>query len=78
MLVAQHDVTGYAPAFLVFARNVPISGDYYARVADNSTNKADISDKLQMLNDIRHYRFYMKRFGNGYTRHMSEILIIIT
>lgn len=72
MRVAKHDVTGYAPAFLVFARNVPISGDYYGRIADNATNKVELSDKLQLLNDIQTlpiiYEEVRKRLQQAYVR----------
>lgn len=51
--LAKNDITGFSPAFLTFARNVPVSGDYYGKISDNKTNMLEISDKLQLLNDIQ-------------------------
>lgn len=50
---AQHDVTEHPPSFLVFGRNVPLSGDYYGKIAENAENVVEISDKLQRLEDIQ-------------------------
>lgn len=51
--ITKHDVTGYSPAFLNFARNVPVSGDFYGKIENNSENVISISEKSQLINDIQ-------------------------
>jgi transposase InsO family protein len=50
---AQHEVTGYSPAFLNLARNIPLSGSYYGPVTENDKNIPLISNKNQLLKDIQ-------------------------
>lgn len=49
---AKHEVTGFSPAFLTFGRNVPISGAYYGKIANNNDNIPLISDKNKYVNDL--------------------------
>lgn len=50
---AKHDVTGYSPAFLNFARNVPLSGDFYGAISENANNLINNADKLQLIDDLQ-------------------------
>lgn len=50
---AKHDSSGYPPSFLVFARNIPISGDYYGKIDENEQNFPAVSSKAQRLGDIQ-------------------------
>lgn len=51
--LAKHDVTGYSPSFLNFARNVPLTGDFYGKISENSDNVVSVGEKLQLVNDIQ-------------------------
>lgn len=53
--LAKHDVTGHAPAFLTFARNVPLSGDFYGQISENAHNIVSIADKSARLDDIQEF-----------------------
>ncbi|KAJ8915432.1 hypothetical protein NQ315_003193, partial [Exocentrus adspersus] len=45
--LAKHDVTGYSPSFLVFARNIPFTGDYYGKVSENKDNLITVGNKIE-------------------------------
>lgn len=49
--LSKHDSTGYTPAFLMFARQVPLSGDFYGEIQDNRDNTITIGDKFSRLDD---------------------------
>lgn len=73
---AKHDVTGYSPAFLNFARNVPLTGDYYGQIADNSNNVVSISDKAQLITDLQEipklYENVRKRLYQAYQKNSHQ------
>lgn len=50
--LSKHEVTAHAPAFLVFARNVPVDGTFYGPVPKNQDNIVEISDKVHREQDI--------------------------
>lgn len=51
--LAKHEVTGYSPAFLNFARNIPLSGEYYGKISENADNVFTIGEKNQLINDLQ-------------------------
>ena len=53
---AVHEVTGYSPSFLTFARNVPVSGDYYGPV---------LNSQVKMLRGEEYYE-HVNNFSNLY------------
>ena len=52
--LSKHDVTGQTPAFLMFARQVPLSGDFYGPIAENPDNVLTIGEKFSRLEDSQH------------------------
>jgi hypothetical protein len=50
---AKHEVTNYSPAFLTFARHLPLSGDYYGPVSKNIENLPTIIDKSKHVQDLQ-------------------------
>lgn len=60
---ARHEVTGYTPAFLNFARHVPASGDFYGKAAstkdleivsgDRESYAAELSHLSIIFDDVR-------------------------
>lgn len=74
--LAQHDSTGISPAFLVFARNVPISGDYYGSVAENEQSFPKVSEKSQRLTDCQEmpklFVEVRKRLYDAYLRNANQ------
>lgn len=52
--VANNDVTGYSPAFLIFSRNVPVPRYYYGNISENADTVVNISNRrVEALNDIQ-------------------------
>lgn len=51
--LSKHEVTEQSPSFLTFARNVPISGDFYGKISESANNIITISDKVHRLQDIQ-------------------------
>lgn len=55
---AKHEVTGFAPSFLNFARYVPLSGDYYGRIHTTENiallpeNRDDYSNDFKSISEI--------------------------
>lgn len=70
---AKHDVTGYSPSFLNFARNIPLTGDYYGKISENAENMIAVSDKLQLIEDVQSlpnlYIDVRKKLKNAYDRN---------
>lgn len=53
--LAKHDVSGYSPSFLTLARNIPLSGDYYGKISENSENVINISNKKMTYRNCLSY-----------------------
>lgn len=74
--LAKHDVTGYPPSFLVFSRNIPLTGDYYGKISENSDNLLEIGNKLQTLEDIQElpklYSDVRRRLRQAYDRSAKQ------
>lgn len=74
--LAKHDVTGYPPAFLNFARNIPLSGDYYGKFSENANNVFTIGEKNQLINDLQElpnlYVEVRKRLLQAYQRNVKH------
>lgn len=49
--LACHDSTGYSPAFLMFARQVPITGDFYGEIPPNNDHSLTIGEKFARISD---------------------------
>ncbi|KAJ8927358.1 hypothetical protein NQ314_020133 [Rhamnusium bicolor] len=73
--LAKHDVTGYPPAFLNFARNIPLSGDYYGQISENANNVFTIGEKNQLITDLQElpnlYVNVRKRLLEAYQRNAT-------
>ncbi|KAK9701510.1 Integrase core domain [Popillia japonica] len=74
--LARHDVTRYSPAFLTFARNIPLSGDYYGSIAHIANNIPLISDRNSRLNDIQKfpelYHNIRQKIFNSYAKNKQN------
>lgn len=74
--LAKHDITGYPPAFLNFARNIPLTGDYYGKIAENADNMLSIGEKNQLIDDVQELpRLYVdirKRLRQAYERNVKH------
>lgn len=74
--LAQHEVTKHSPAFLVFARNIPVSGDYYGKISDNVESFPKISDNLQRVSDNQQlpelFVDIRKRLHKAYLRNANH------
>lgn len=51
--LSKHEVTEFPPSFLVFARNVPVSGSFFGNIAENANNQPAIADKIHRLQDTQ-------------------------
>lgn len=49
----KHEVTETPSSFLIFSRNVPVSGDCYGKIAENANNQIAISEKVHRLDDAQ-------------------------
>lgn len=67
--VSKHEIiAGYSPAFLAFTMHVPLSEDYYGKIAD-SADVAEITYKFQPLNVHNFPTLFVevrKRLNQGY------------
>lgn len=69
-------MTGFSPSFLVFVRNIPISGDYYSKISENEQNFSQIADKSQRITDCQKlpelYVNVRKRLYKAYLRNAHQ------
>ncbi|KAK9888747.1 hypothetical protein WA026_000974 [Henosepilachna vigintioctopunctata] len=49
---AKHEVTGVSPAFLLFGRLLPTTGDFYGPVSGNDQNLEEVTDRLKWRDDL--------------------------
>lgn len=42
----KSDATGSSASFLTFGRNVPVTGDYYGKIAENAQNIVTFSENI--------------------------------
>lgn len=74
--LSQHEVTESPPSFLVFGRNVPVSGDFYGKIADNATNQVSIANKVHRSRDIQEmpaiFDDVRKRLKTAYARSQTR------
>lgn len=63
--LSRSDATGYSASFLTFGRNVPITGDYYGKIAENAQNIVTISDKNSRIQDIQQLPELFDRVRNN-------------
>lgn len=74
--LAKHDVTGYSPAFLTFGRNIPLTGDYYGKISENSQNVESITNKNQLIEDLqvlpKLYIDIREKLYNAYRRNANQ------
>lgn len=52
MNAAKHEVHDLAPAFIVFGRNIPLSGNYYSKISETKDIVLNPSDRNAYIDDI--------------------------
>ena len=73
---SRHEVTGFSPAFLNFARHIPVSGKYYGEVSSTSDialfpgDRECYADDMSKLKDI--FVEVKQRLHKSYLRNATR------
>lgn len=72
---ATHEVTGFTPQFLNFARHIPIAGDYYGKVETTDGVELLANDRNEYAQDIKGIsdtlKIVRKRLSSAYERNAN-------
>lgn len=73
---ATHEVTGFTPSFLNFARYVPTFGDYYGKISNTSDIHLLPDDRGQYVEDVSKisdiYKVVQERLSKAYKKNVKE------
>jgi hypothetical protein len=73
---AVHEVTGYTPSFLNFARTVPVSGDYYGKLGALEPHELTLERREQLVADVNNlsevHAEVRKKLNKAYERNRHQ------